>query len=126
MKEQLPTDALTPLEKPVVLLSFVDANLLHEMTTGRLVAAVLHLVNQSPVEWFSKKQATVETATYQSEFAATKLTMQQSMNIQNMMGYLGVAVKGANHLFRDNGLVVTSASQPYSPLHKQHNALSHH
>ena len=54
VKETLPSDAPKPLGKPVVLTSYVDANLLHDMTTGRSVTAVLHLVNQTPIEWFSK------------------------------------------------------------------------
>ena len=85
VKEQLPTDAPKPMGKPVVLTGYVDTNRLHDMTTGRLVTAMLHLINQTPVEWFSKKQAMVETATYRLEFVAAKLAVQQSMGICNMM-----------------------------------------
>ena len=85
MKETLPADAPKLLGKPVVLPSHVDANLLHDMTMGRSVMALLHLVNQTPIEWFSKKKATVETATYGSEFVAAKLAVQQSMGICNML-----------------------------------------
>ena len=42
VKEQLPNDAPEPHGKPVVLMCYVDANLLHDMTTGRSVTAVLH------------------------------------------------------------------------------------
>ena len=35
-------------------------------------------------------------------------------------------MKGPTHLFVDNGPVVTNASQPYSPLRKQHHALPYH
>ena len=126
VKEVLPSDTPKPLGKPVVLTSYVDANLLHDMTTGRSVTAVLHLVNQTPIEWFSKKQATVEMAIYGSEFVATKLAVQQSMSIRSMLQYLGVMVKCPAHLFGDNGSMVTNASQPYSPLRKQHHALSYH
>ena len=94
------------------------------MTTGRLVMAMLHLINQMPVEWFSKKQATVETATYGLELVAARLAVQQSMGICNMLQYLGISVKGSTHLFGDNGLIVTIASQPNSPLCKWH--LSYH
>ena len=59
--------------------SYVDANLYHDMLTGRSVTAVLHFLNQTPVEWFSKKQPTVETATYGSEFVAAKTSVQQIM-----------------------------------------------
>ena len=55
------------------------------MATGRLVTAVLPLINQTSVVWFSKKQATVEMATYRLGFVAAKLAVQQSMGIRNMM-----------------------------------------
>ena len=68
--EQKPEDAPAPLGKPVTLTHFVDANLYHDMLTGRSVTGILHLINQTPIDWHSKKQATVETATYGSEFVA--------------------------------------------------------
>jgi hypothetical protein len=44
---------------------YVDANLFHGLITGRSVTGILHLVNKTPIDWYvySKKQATVETAT---------------------------------------------------------------
>ena len=50
--------------------TFLDANLHHDIVTGKSVAAVLHFVNTTPTDWFSKRQATVETATYGSEFCS--------------------------------------------------------
>ena len=49
------------------------------LITGRSVTGVLHFVNQTPVHWFTKKQPTVETATYGSEFIAAKLAVEQIM-----------------------------------------------
>ena len=68
--EDTPDDAPEPLGQPVVLVHYVDANLYHDMVTGRSVTGILHHVNQSLIEWYSKKQATVETAMYGSEFVA--------------------------------------------------------
>ena len=59
VKEDSPDDAPTPLGKPVILTTYVDANLFHDMATGRAVTGVLHLINQTPFEWYSKKQGTV-------------------------------------------------------------------
>ena len=57
-------DAPPPLSKCVVLTMHVDANLYHDWVTGRAVTGIVHFVNQTPVEWFAKCQATVETTTY--------------------------------------------------------------
>ena len=78
VREEIPKDAPTQLGNWVVMTSYVDANLYHDMLSGRSVMGILHFFNQTPVEWFSKKQATVETATYGSEFVAAKTAVQQT------------------------------------------------
>ena len=115
VREELPRDAPKPLGKRVVLTSYVDANLYHDMATGRSVTGVLHFLNKTPIEWFSKKQATVETATYGSEFVAAKTAIQQMMGMRQTLRYLGVPVHGPSRLFGDNQSVVTSGSVPHSP-----------
>ena len=78
----MPKDAPAPKGKPVVTTTYNDANLYHDLATGRAVTGVLHFINQTPVEWFMKKQPTVETATYGSEFAAAKVTIQQIVGLK--------------------------------------------
>ena len=51
-------------------MTYFDANLMHDVITGCSVSGVLHFLNQTPLEWFSKHQAQVETVTYGSEFMA--------------------------------------------------------
>ena len=67
VKEAIPHDVPEALGRPVVLTHYVDANLYHDMLTGRLVTGILHLMNQAPIDWFSKNQPTAETATYGSD-----------------------------------------------------------
>ena len=62
--EEIPKDAPEPLGKSVTTTTFLDANLLHDLITGRFVTAVLHFFNRTPGNWYSKRQATVENATY--------------------------------------------------------------
>ena len=70
VQEDIPQDIPEPLGNTVTLTHYVDANLYHDLLTGRSVTGILHFVNQTPIDWYSKKQATVETATYGSEFVA--------------------------------------------------------
>ena len=66
VRELVPNDAPTPLGKFVTLIHYVDVNLIHCLLTGRSVTGILTFINKTPINWFSKKQATVETATYGS------------------------------------------------------------
>ena len=124
--EYLPDDAPDALGKPVILTHYVDTNLYHDILTGRSVTGVLHFINQTPIEWFSKRQATAETATYGSEFIAARTCVEQIINIRNTLRYLGVRIVGPSHMFGDNKSVVDSSMRIDARLHKRHNALSFH
>jgi len=124
--EETPLDAPTPLGPPVIFTRYVDANLYHDWINGRSVTGILTLVNQTPLEWYSKKQATVETATYGSEFIATRTATEKSIEDRTLFRYLGVPIIGKDYMFGDNESVVNSSTRIDSKLHKRHNALSYH
>ena len=124
--ETIPEDAPEPLGKPVVTSTLEDANLYHDWVTGRAVTGVLHLLNKTPIDWYAKKQATVETATYGSEFVSAKTATEQIMGLRTTLRYLGVPIQGPSCMFGDNASVVTSSTVPHSPLKKCHHALSYH
>ena len=98
-KEVLPTDAPEPLGKTVVTTHYCDASLFHDMLTGKAVTATLHFVNQTPCDWFSKKQATVETAIYGSEFVAARTCVEQFIDIRNTLRYMGIPVEDRCYMF---------------------------
>ena len=52
VKEEIPKDTPKPLGKRVITTTFLDANLLHDIVTGKSVTAVLHLVNTTSTDWF--------------------------------------------------------------------------
>ena len=126
VKEAIPHDVPEALGRPVVLTHYVDANLYHDMLTGRSVTGILHLINQTPIDWFSKKQATAETATYGSEFIAARTCVEQIIDLRNTLRYLGVPIMGSSYMFGDNESVVNSSMKIDAKLHKRHNALSFH
>ena len=125
-KELVPTDAPEPKGKEVIHTGYIDANLYHDMITGKAVTATLHLLNKTPTDWYSKKQATTETATYGSEFVAARTMTDQIIAMRITLRYLGVRLIGKTYLFGDNESVVKSCIAPHSVLKKRHNALSYH
>ena len=105
---------------------FEDANLYHNLITGRSKTGILHFVNQTPIDWYSKKQATVETATYASEFIASRICVEQAIDFCITLRYLGVPIREKSYMFGDNKSVVDSSVTPHAKLHKRHTALSFH
>jgi len=124
--EEVPKDTPIPLEPDKVMAMYHHANLYHNMTTGRAVTGILHLLNQTPVDFYTKKQATVETATYGSEFVAGRTATEQIIDLRLSLRYLGVHIIGGTYMFGDNRTVVDSSMSIASRLHKRHIILSYH
>ena len=122
----LPDDMPEPLGEEETTTTTMDANLNHCLPTGKSLTACLHFVNKTPVDWYSKKQATVETATYGSEFVAAKTATEQIMDIRQTLRYLGASITTKSFIFGDNRSVVTDAILPHSTLTKKHNILAFH
>ena len=125
-KEEIPKDAPIPKGKSVKTTSFYDANLYHDLISGKSVTGVLHLLNRTPIDWYSKLQSTVETATFGSEYVAARTCVEQILDLRLTLRYLGVPIDGASMVFGDNESVVNTASIPHSRLHKRWVALSYH
>ena len=69
----------------MTLTHYVDDSLLHDILTGRFVTAYLNFMNGTPIDWYSKKMATVETATYGAEFVAAKTCVEQIIDLRNTL-----------------------------------------
>jgi hypothetical protein len=85
---------------------------------------ILHFLNQTPMDWYSKKQATVETATFGSEFIAARTTIDQIIDLRMTLCYLGIPIWEKSYVFWDNKTVIDASSTPHAKLHKKHNTLS--
>ena len=83
-------------------------------------------MNHTPIDSYSKRQATVETATYGSEYVASKTATEQIIDLRHTLRYLSVPIKTKSYLFGDNRSVVTSSTLPHSTLGKTHNNLAYH
>ena len=125
-EEQLPHNPPPELGNCVTLTHYVDANLYHDCLTGKAVTGILHMLNQMPIDWYSKKQSTVETATYGSEFVAARTCVEQILKIHHMFRYLGVPIHGKSYMFGDNKSVVDNSMHPHAKFHKRHTMLSFH
>ena len=124
--EQIPHDIPKPLGKHVQTTHYVDANLHHDLATGKAVTAVLHFLNQTPIDAYTKRQSTVEPATYGSEFVAARTAVDQIIDIRTTLQYLGVPIRDKSYMFGDNRSVVTSSTIPNSTISKRHHLASYH
>jgi hypothetical protein len=126
VKVIIPTDIPEPKGKYITLSHYFDANLYHNMVTGRSITAILHFLNQTPMDWYSKRQATVKTATFGSKFIAVRTTIDQIIDLRTTLCYFGIPIQEKSYIFRDNKTVLDALLTPHAKVHKRHNALSFH
>jgi len=91
---------------------------MHDVFTGRSVAASMHILNKTPIDYYSKWQTTVETTTYGSEFVAARTATEQIMDLRATVQYLGANVRERAYMSGDNESVVKSSIIPHAKLHK--------
>jgi hypothetical protein len=84
------------------------------------------MLDQMPIVWFSKRQNTVETATYGSEFVAARQATEHTMDICYTLRAFGVPLDGPAWLHGNSQSVITSLTMPYLQLGERHNALRYH
>ena len=125
-EEEIPHDIPTPKGKPVKLVTYADSNLMHNILDGKAVTGILHFVNKTPFDWYSKKQATPEVATFSTEELAARTAIEQSRANRLTFMYLGVPIEGPSILLGDNESVVKGATIPHRKLNKRHLILSWH
>ncbi|CAJ1968489.1 unnamed protein product [Cylindrotheca closterium] len=125
-KDELPSEMPTPLDKAVEFTMFVDASHAANVVTGQSRTGVLIFVNKAPIIWYSKKQNSVETSSFGSEFAALKTAVELLEGLRFKLRMMGVPIQGYCHTCVDNISIVKNSSVPESPLKKKSNAVAYH
>ena len=91
----------------------------------RAVTACLHLVNATATHWHTKRQATVETATFGSEFVAERIATDQIIDLRYTLMYVGVPIRAqATYLVATN--LWLTVQVPTSTLSKKSTLASYH
>jgi hypothetical protein len=125
-EDQLPPNMPEPRGKEVTTSCFVDADHAGCRVTRRSHTGIVIFVNRAPIIWYSKRQNTVETSTFGSEFVAMRIAIDQPESLRYKLQMMGVPLAGPTALFCDNDSVVRNSSAPESVLKKKHNAIAYH
>ena len=124
--EDLPINAPAPLGKSVQINCYVDADHAGDKITRRSQSGILIYVNMALVSWFSKKQNTVESSTFGSEYIATRIAVEKVKAIRYKLRMMGVPLDGPCNMFADNESVVKASMNPESTLSKKHVSIAYH
>ena len=125
-KDEVPSNAPAPRGKEVQVTAFCDSDHAGDRMTRRSRTGILIYVNKAPVCWYSKKQGTVETSTFGSEFTALKVCTEMLRGLRYKLRMMGIPLDGPAHVRVDNMSVVNNTTKPESRLQKKSNAIAYH
>ena len=112
--------------KPLTMTCFVNADHASCHVMQWLHMGILILLNKAPIIWYSKRQNTVETSTFGSEFIAMKTAVEMIEGLSYKLRMMGIEIDGSTNVFCDNESVVTNTTRPESTLKMKHNAIAYH
>jgi len=124
-KEELPERMPPPLGVSVRITAFVDASHAANKVTRRSHTGYVIFINRAPIIWYSKRQNTVESSTFSSEFIAMKTCMECIVALRYKLRMFGIAIDGPADVLCDNRSVVLNSSHIDSSLNRKHNALAY-
>lgn len=133
-KEPLPDFMPKPRGMPVWITAYVDASHASNKKTRQSHTGYLIFINRAPILWFSKRQATVESSTFSSEFLALRSCVEAITHLRYKLRMFGIPLGGDNtndtvdpaHIFCDNETVVKNSSLIESTLNKKHCSIAYH
>ena len=125
-KEMIPHDRPQPRGNSIRITAYVDSDHASNQATRRSHTGYIIFINRAPILWYSKRQNTVETSTFGSEFLAMKTVTEAIIALRAKLYWFGIPVDGPADVYADNESMVKCTRDFDTTLNKKHNAISYH
>ena len=122
-KEQKPLNAPEPLGQAPSMSAFIDSDHAGNQVTRRSQTGIIIFLCMAPIIWFSKRQNTVETSSFGSEFIALRTGVEMIESLRYKLRMFGVSLykhNGETHIYCDNAATVKNSTHVESTLNKKH------
>jgi hypothetical protein len=126
LKETKPPNMPSPRGKGFTMRVYVDSDHAGDTITRRSRTGFLVYLNCSLIHWMSKKQTSIETSSFGSEFMAMKAATEFVRGLRFKLRMMGIPVEHHTYVFGDNQSVLVNASMPHSSLKKKSNSIAFH
>ena len=125
-KEELPPNMPEPRGFGFVIKAKVDADHASDSVTRRSRSGFFVWVNSALVHWWSKKQTSVETSTFGSEFIAMKQVCEYIRGLRYKLRMMGIPINGPACIYGDSKSVLANTTEPASTLKKKSQSIAYH
>ena len=106
--------------------AFIDADHAGDVVTRRSRSGFIVYLNSAPIYWLNKKQTSVETSSFGSEFMAMKHCTEYIKGLRYKLRMMGIPCEGPTYVFGDNQSVLCNTTDPDSTLKKKSNSIAYH
>ena len=125
-KEELPPNMPEPRGLGFTMRAKVDADHASDTTTRRSRTGFIVYLNCAPVYWMSKKQTSVESSSFGSEFIAMKQCCEYLRGLRYKLRMMGIPCDGPVYIQEDNQSVLANTTIPDSTLKKKSQSIAYH
>lgn len=127
-EEEMPHSMPKARGPGVSIVAFVDASHAANKKTRRSHTGYVIFINKAPILWYSKRQNTVESSTFSSEFLALRTCIEAITHLRFKLRMFGIPIMEDEpaHVFCDNESVVKNSSMIESTLNKKHSSIAYH
>ena len=126
LEEELPANCPEARGFGFIMTAYVDADHASDTITRRSRTGFIVYVQNSPIYWLSKKQNSIETSSFGSEFMAMKHCTEYVRGLRYKLRMLGIACELPTFIYGDNKSVLANVSVPDSVLKKKSNSIAYH
>jgi len=109
-----------------IMRAFVDADHAGDSITRRSRTGFLIFLNMAPIYWLSKKQTSVETSSFGSEFTAMKQCAEYIRGLRYKLRMMGIPCELPAFVYGDNQSVLYNTTLPESTLKKKSQGIAYH
>jgi len=125
--EELPTDAPVSRGYGFKMRAYVDSDHAGDTTTRGSRTGFLVYLNSAPIYWMSKKQTSIETSSFGSEFIAMKQCCEYvRRGLRYKLRMMGIPCDFPTYIFGDDQSVLANTSRPHSGLKKKSSSIAYH
>ena len=125
-KEEIPANAPEARGQGFTMSGYVDADHATDSMTRKSRTGFIIYLNNAPIYWLSRKQLSVESSSFGSEFCAMKQCTEYVRRLRYKLRMMGIAISEPTYLFGDNQSVLYNATCPDSMLKKKSNSIAYH
>ena len=125
-EEELPPRMPPPRGQGFVMRAKVDADHAADTITRRSRTGFLVYLNCALIFWFSKKQTSVESSSFGSEFVAMKQCCEYLRGLRYKLRMMGIPCEGPAYIEGDNQSVLANTTIPDSTLKKKNQSIAYH